>query len=144
MANIFIRNHDLYNVVLEYQLGVGPIKVQKRINLPPDVKTEKGFYVEVDTVFIGVFASKDGPVFFHNNEEYSLTDKRFKADVQKRSDEYTFTLRQNNEARVIIKYPPVKYKDYDNWSDEITLDFFLWLTDSLSNDQEAFQKYFTQ
>ena len=144
MANIFIRNHDLYAVVLEYQPGVGPVKVQERINLPPDVKTEKGFYVEVDSVFTGVFASKDGPVLFYGNEEYFLADKRFATEVKKTTEEYIFTLKHNDRTRVIIKYPPVKYKDYDNWSDETTLDFFLWLTDSLTNDQEAFRKYFTQ
>lgn len=143
MTNIFIRNHDLYAVVLEYQPTSGPIRQLERNKLPDDLKTEKGFYIEVSGISTGVFASKDGPIFFYGNKEYFLADKRFTTEVQKTEEEYTFILKYNGEARVTIKYPPVKYKDYDNWSDEETLDFFLWLTDSLTKNREQFVKYQT-
>lgn len=142
MDSIFIRNNDLFAMVLEYQPGTGPVRQIERASLPPDTE-DNGFYVEVGGVFVGVFASKDGPVFFHGTKEYFLADARYTTEVQKKTGENTFLLKYNNQICVEIKYPPVKYKDYDNWSDEISLDFFLWLDDSLSNDREQFQRYYT-
>lgn len=142
MDSIFIRNHDRYVVLLEYQPGTGPVRQVERSSVHQEIKTN-GFYVEIGGVFIGVFASKDGPVFFHGEREYFLADIKYTAEVQKSPGEYTFLLKHDNRICVKVKYPPVKYKDYDNWSDEVSLDFFLWLAVSLSLHRERFIKYRT-
>lgn len=142
MEKIYIRNHDSYAVVLEYMPGSGPVCQVERDKLPANIKTN-GFYVEVNGVFVGVFASKDGPLFFYNKNEYLLSDPGYTSEVHKKTDEHIFVLKYKNEVCLSIRYLPVKYKNYDNWSDEITLDFFLWITDRLSSHREQFIKYRT-
>jgi len=143
MDSIFIRNHDRYAMILEYQPGIGPVRQIERASLHPETD-EKGFYVEMGGVFIGEFASERGPVFFYGKREYFLADIRYTAEVQKKTEEYIFLLKYDNEICVKVKYPPVKYKDYDNWSDEISLDFFLWLADALKpHRRERFVQYRT-
>ncbi len=77
MGSIFIVHHDVYKFILEYQPGIGPTKQIKRIDLPREAKTDKGFYVEVNNVFIGIFASKEGPVFFYDKKDFFLSDRLY-------------------------------------------------------------------
>ncbi|MCC7119600.1 MAG: hypothetical protein IT310_13830 [Anaerolineales bacterium] len=143
MNNIFIQHHDIHALILEYQPGVGPVDQVAREYIPMSAEIDRGFYVEVNEIFIGVFASKKGPVFFYDTREFFLADAKYKVKVERQAGEYIFTLKYNEKVCVNLKYPPVKYKNYDNWSDEDMVDFFLWLEKSLNLHRERFVKYRT-
>ena len=143
MSKIYIRKKNEHPMVLEYQLGLGPVRQFAAVNLPDGVEKNRGYYVEVDHVFIGVYSSKNGPVFFHDKKEYFLADDGYSAEVQKKKGKHIFSLKYKNKVCVEIKYQPVEDINFDNWSTEETMDFFLWLTNALNTRREKFVQYRT-
>lgn len=143
MTNIYINKMRHYPFVLEYQLEMGPIKQLLKTHLPADTEYNRGYYVEVNHVFIGLFSSKNGPVFFYDKKEYFLADENYTSEVQKNPGEYIFSLKYKNEMCVEIIYPPAEDIDFDNWSTEENMDFFLWLTNALNTRRKKFVEYRT-
>lgn len=141
MNSIYLRNHDVHDFILAYSPERGQFEEKARAELGDDVSLSRGFYVNVKGVVIGVYASSRGPVLFHNNERFLLADEACRIELATGVDENQFILRWNGQEHLTIRYPRVKIKDFDVWSDEETVDFLLWLQQSVS--QAQFFDYYT-
>lgn len=137
MNHIYIENYDHFALLLKYSPNNGAFEELRRSTLPPGIALWRGYYVTVNDNVYGYYATIEGPVFFHNKKRYLLTNPKYTAEVKIDSDENEFILKYDGKPYVNVKYPPVKYKYYDNWSDDLMVDFFLWITDALSDHRRA-------
>lgn len=141
MSRIYLTNHDVHALILEYVPETGKFREIPRQALPRGQSEGRGFYVSVNGAVIGIYASSKGPVCFRNEARFLLSDKGCQVELIEGAEENQFFLRWKGKERISVRYPRVKFKDYDAWSDEEMLDFFLWLSRSVSKDQ--FFKYYT-
>jgi len=137
MNHIYLENHDHFTLLLDYSPNNGSFNELKRSALPANATLWRGYYVNVRDHVYGYYATIDGPVFFHNEKRYLLADQKYTAKVKIGTDENEFMLEYSNYLCVKVKYPPIKYKNYDNWSDDLMVDFFLWIADALSDHRRA-------
>jgi hypothetical protein len=88
-----------------------------------------GFLQRVGSGFCGIYASPDGPVYFHDAAR-SAIDVHVTAKVTLGEHENRFVLRRGDHVLDDFAYPRVPREawGYDNWSaDEESADFFMWL-----------------
>lgn len=125
---VYIENFNVAGLVCEYQPSTGKYNEMSR-NEHIDKQMNRGFYVNIDGTLIGVFESKCGPIFFRNNEQFSLKQGHYKMTwIEKTKERNHFSLEINGVQTFLIEYPKSKYIDFDCWSDEERVDFFLWLS----------------
>ena len=144
-----ITNFDAEDRVLLYDPNTGIYQEHIYDMLPSERKIGPGFYVHVDREVVGVYATPDGPVCFHNQQRYQLVLGKWDVTVTS-ADEYdiikgcnTFTLVHEGQQAFTLSYDAPLHRYYDVWSatDE-DVDFFLWLKGCV-NDQQ-FHRVYTQ
>ncbi len=131
MNRIYLENHDCFKLLLAYSPHSGSFEELERSMLPADVALWRGYYVNIGECICGYYATTEGPIFFCNEKRYLLTEQKYTAEVEIGIGGNVFMLKYDGTPCVEIKYPSIKYKDYDNWSDDLTVDFFLWIADAL-------------
>lgn len=93
-------------------------------------KTE-GAYINKANNLIGVYASKTGPVLIINDDQYVLKNGNWEFDAKRiTSEENVFTPTKDGVSVFELIYPTIEFVDYDPWSSEDDVDFFLWLSKS--------------
>jgi hypothetical protein len=128
------RSHDTVLVVgyLErVALSYAPLTGKHEL-VPHREGPNAGFFQSVGAGFCGVYASADGPVYFHGAAR-SVVDAHVTAEVTLGEHENRFVLRRGDHVIDDFAYPRVPRSSwgYDNWSaDEESADFFMWLARS--------------
>jgi hypothetical protein len=138
---IFLRNHDVHARVLAYDPTSGAAEELPRDHLPSTSRERVGFYVNAGDHVVGVYASPDGPMVFHDADRYRLAESA----VSLRSDDRhgDFSLSQGDVVRFEVHYPRTSGRSYDNWSsDEELIDFYQWL--ARASSRLHFYKHFTK
>ena len=130
---IYIKNHDIYNMICEYLPSTGKGRELLRDDIT-NIKLSRGYYVNINDVLIGIFATKNGPVLFRNNEQFLLKQYNYKMELERNLNLRTFKLISNDKEKIVVKYSKQKYVNFDVWSDEESVDLFLWLYKNQNND----------
>lgn len=139
MKPIFLRNHNVHKHILKYFPDSGQFEQVARSEL--EVQEARGFYVNVGSDFVGVYASHQGPTCFYNDRRFLLSDEACEVKLTTGKDKNHFALFWNGVEQFSVHYPQVKMTNFGAWTDEEMLDFFLWLAHSVS--QEHFYTYYT-
>lgn len=139
---IYIKNHDEYNFVCEYFPYLGKFEEKSR-NEIGNVEFIKGYYVKNKNDIIGLFSSKTGPIIFRNSKQYLLKPGKCKMEISEQIDDIMiFRLVINGVEAFSVEYEKPKFVNFDPWSDEEMVDFYLWLTNGQS--EENFYNFFTE
>jgi phosphatidyl-myo-inositol dimannoside synthase len=89
-----------------------------------------GFYTRVGSNIIGVYSTREGAIFFNDDESYALWDEHIHTQLTVGERENIFELHKANEVVISLVYERVPETSYgfDNWtSTEEDADFFMWL-----------------
>ena len=142
MQPIYLGNDREYVKVLKYFPQNGEFEEILRADLPQEIALWRGYYLSLEKVVYGIYASEIGPIFFCQCERFPLSSKSCQIQFIDGKQEKCFVLFWEGIKKVEAKYSPIKYKDYDNWSsDEEFVDMFLRISRDLSRD--LFWKYYT-
>lgn len=139
ISTIYIENFDKHDFVCEYNPTTGVYKERLRDEISNNELTT-GYYVKVNDSIFGVFATTKGPVLFRNDSQILLEQGRYHISVDEKLDKRRFCLAINGQKKFEVEYEKPKYVNYDAWSDEEMVDFFLWLS---QKDQKRFHEYYT-
>ena len=149
MHQRFVTNFDITARALLYDPHTGTYQELMQQQIPAVLRKGLGFYVNVVDTVVGVYATPNGPVCFHNQQRYPLVLGEWDATVTS-ADEYditqgrnTFTLVHEGQQAFTLFYDAPLHRYYDAWSatDE-DVDFFLWLKGSVSD--QRFHSFYTQ
>lgn len=142
MICLHLRNHDKFISILAYNPKSGNhIEFINKSSVQSD--TWIGSYVRsADGTIVGIYASPHGPMLFYGKERFDLALKVHRATVNDIGDLRKFTLYNHEKPVLSILYNPPKYYDYDCWSDEATVDFFLSTKQAL--ESEHFFDFYTR
>ena len=139
MTTEIIKHKYLQDCFIERDSETGSCHEIKA--LPPGEKPrKKASYVKHKDTFIGVFASTQGPVLFINQKLFFFTDQSWVVKLNKQANGNQFTLLQNGQKLFEADYHPPKPDPLDPWSDEESVDLFVWIT-AKRNDQEIAQMW---
>lgn len=130
---IYIKNHDIYKMICQYFPSTGKVKELLRDDIP-NIKLSRGYYININDVLIGIFATKYGPVLFRNNKQFLLKQYNYKMELESSFNSKIFKLIINDEKKFVVKYPKQKYVNFDVWTDEESVDLFLWLYKNQNKD----------
>lgn len=122
--------------------GVEPYSLQE-VRLTPDMNIEytRGFYVHHNGDLIGIVATAEGPVFFHNQDKYLLQEGSYSFLLQKKNTENIFFFEWQGACALKISYTPVLINHGGRWVDDPVWDFFSWLTKAVR--KKRFAGYYT-
>ena len=144
----YIRNMDDVSLLCLYNLETGEYQIRKySIPLPAEVRTDIGFFADVNHDIFGVCSSNHGPVFFKNAERFYLKQIAFSMEHHKLNDKTgEFLFITNNEVRIDEVYSITTLVDYDVWSQEKDVDVFQWLNNAVKDDmsRNRFFNYYTR
>jgi len=137
---IYIRNHDEYKFVCRYFINSGKTEEKLREEIGT-VTFNKGYYVKNKGDIIGIFSSKNGPVIFKNNEQYLIEPGKTKMELsESMNGTSVFRLIINGLEVLTVTYEKSKFVNFDVWSDDEMVDFYLWLTNQ-QNEQKFYNFY---
>ena len=139
---IYIKNHDEYKFVCKYFPSLGWFEEKLRDDIGA-VDFNKGYYVKNKSDLIGMFSSEKGPIVFRNHEQYLLEPGKCKMELYESTmDVKVFRLVISGVEVFKVEYEKAKYVNFDPWSDEEMVDFYLWLTNG--QDEQTFYDFFTE
>ncbi len=144
---ILIRKFDDYARISQYDPLSGQHKELPQNGTPPNKITTRGFYTYVTDGVVGIYSSSEGPVCFHNDQQYRLEHSAWNVEIGlvETADgnvEQECTLFCNDQQQFSVSYAPPLSDKRDNWMDrEEDIDFFVWLKSKEGNP--FFTKYNT-
>lgn len=139
VSPIYVENFDKHDFVCEYNPTTGRYNERLRDEISNKELTT-GYYVKVNDLMFGVFATTKGPVLFKNDSQFLLEQGKYRMQVDKKLDKNIFCLTINEKQEFQVEYEKPKHINYDAWSDEEMVDFFLWLS---QKNQKKFHEYYT-
>lgn len=137
---IYICNHDLHKSICEYDPNTGRYQEHLRASLP-DLNLTRGYYVNVQDVLVGVYASPTGPVLFRNSVQYPMISGQCSCKVMEGKRMNVFIFAEQGETRFMVEYPRVLFIDFDPWSSEEMLELFHWITNR--HHEQRFYDFYT-
>ncbi len=136
MPKVYLTNHDVHAEVLAYDTDSGGFARHKRSDLPLGKETDRGFYTEVDGGVFGVYATAEGPVFFHDAQRTPLSKGSHGVSLRKGSKSHRFALTQGDEEVAAVWYRAPTTVGTSPYDDDATFhDFFAWLEGSIDTDR---------
>ncbi|MEL7636061.1 MULTISPECIES: hypothetical protein [Sporomusa] len=139
VSPIYIENFDKHEFICEYHPITGRYTERLRDEFSNN-ELATGYYVKVNDSVFGVFATSKGPVLFRNDSQFLLEQGKYHVNVIERLGKRIFCLAIDGKGIFETEYEKPKYVNYDAWSDEKVVDFFLWLS---QKDQNKFHDYYT-
>ncbi|MFP8965675.1 hypothetical protein ACKC9G_03730 [Pokkaliibacter sp. CJK22405] len=133
MSTKLLRNRDIYNYLLEYDNNLGPLREISAANTPDSNIEKKGTYIKLGADFFGIIASKNGPLFFANQQQFPINSTELTFTHSRGEEQHTFTCHYQGKQIINLTYDRWDDIDIDPWSDEDFIDFFIWLTKSSKN-----------
>lgn len=142
MTRIFIRNHDLHKYVCEYSQDAGTCRELLREEMEAqNERVTRGFYVRNGDLLIGVFASKEGPVFFCNERTFMLREPDWNMEVTQEQDDKRFRFHLAGEEVLSVVYKEPFGVGTHFGADDEFVDFYTWIAKRKQSDR--FVPYFT-
>lgn len=136
---IYLQNFESYKIICKYYEKTGKYKEIFKKNTYRDKIS--GVYVNVGEEIVGLYSSYDGPVFFRNEEKFILKDINYRIKVIDKTEKIKeFSLIIGEQKKISIEYYKQKYINYDPWSEEDDVDFFLWL-EKKQKEKDFYDKY---
>lgn len=131
MKEIYIRNKISKEKYLRYSYEFGPIEEVGvgSVLLNPRVKS---CYVKFSKGFLGVVGSISGPFFFINEHIFYFSDLNWTVKVENKNVFYLF---ENGVEVFKEKYSSPPLDELDPWSDDESVDFFIWLEAKRNNEE---------
>jgi hypothetical protein len=139
ISPIYIENFDKHEFVCEYDPDTGMHKERLRDEIN-DNELTTGYYVNINNSVFGVFATSKGPVVFRDDSQFLLEQGKYHMDVVDKMSKRIFQLTIDGTEEVEVEYEKPKYVNYDAWSDEELVDFFVWLS---QKNPKNFHEYYT-
>lgn len=142
MTRIFIRNHDLHKYVCEYSQETGMCRELLREEMEAqNEQVTRGFYVRNEDLLIGVFASKEGPIFFCNESTFMLREPDWNMEVIQEQDDKLFRFHWAGEEVLSVVYKEPFGVGTHFGADDEFVDFYTWIAKRKQSDR--FVPYFT-
>lgn len=135
-----LKNFDVFHRVLRFEEAQGKFEEVERTSEIKQTDFSRGYYVNYHRDVIGVFASAEGPKFFINGHIILLKDRQFRVEVTSLLNRNQATFYQGEEKLFDLSYPKVVYIETDPYATEEMLDFYLWLRNSLE-DENFYRQY---
>ena len=124
MTETYIRHISLKGKYLRFNEVTGPIEEVSNI---AEKHRTKACYTNFSSGYIGVFASKDGPYLFINNEFLEFSDPSWEVKIEKLEDKHVFYLYQHGALLIKESYIPPPIDPLDMWANEESEDLYIWL-----------------
>lgn len=130
----YLQNFEEYKYCCKYDIKNKSCEESLRTEIMESVLN--GIYVKVTGKFVGIFTSENGPVFFFDDKQILLNKNDYSINIISKSKEFNlFNLELSGNIIFSIEYQRQKYTDYDAWSSEEDVDFFLWLAKLQKTDR---------
>ncbi|MEY8200177.1 MAG: hypothetical protein RPS99_00005 [Gammaproteobacteria bacterium] len=130
---MYLQNEAVFKTIAVYIKGDGVLKEISRDGVSKESIQRPGSYVKVNDKFFGAYGSKNGPVIFLEKQEFLLTDEKLKFEHLRGEKQHHFIATYDSEVVCDITYDHWEGIDFDCWSEEESIDFFLWLTQAQTN-----------
>lgn len=138
---MILRNFDVFQRVLYYEEAQGKFEEIERTSEIKETDFSRGYYVNYHGDVIGVFASVEGPKFFLNGHIMMLGDRKLRVEVTSVSNRNLATFYQGDNKLFDLSYPKATYIETDPYATEEMTDFYIWLQNSLGD--EDFYRYYS-
>lgn len=135
MDVLLIRNRDVFNSILEYDVSTGPLKEVAASSVSEGDVCKLANYIKLDDKYYGVYATVHGPCFFYQAHKFLLSDPAVTFEHVKGERQHYFKFTHNDDVLIDLHYDRWENIDIDSWSDENFIDFFIWLTKASSNQE---------
>ncbi len=115
-----------------------------------DIENCRGLYIKLSHDYYGLYSTSKGPVLFHNRQQFFLGGEANQLELEQlRGHRHRFTLLKDGDRQLEVTYPrapqwilgPDFCWDYDFTEEDA--DFFLWLTNTINKNRDAFIEHYT-
>lgn len=134
MAVEYIRNRNGESKALKYDPQSGPL-LEVHLDGIKDKLRKKGCYVRHGDDFLGVIGTRNGPVLFVNDTIYPFSDSSWTPSIEKKGTFNQFLIKENGNEVLRLNYSPSEVDELDPWSDEQSVDFYLWVVNKKQDDE---------
>jgi hypothetical protein len=141
-ANIYLTSYDIYDEVLEYAVATRTSRVISRSDFERTGRERtQGSFVREGNQVAGVFATPEGPAFFHDQKRVLGIFGRTKGRIDPiaRPAHFRFSLNHHGTTRIDVVYAErhgIGTNPYDNEQSDV--DLFAMMTKGTKNAQFFF------
>lgn len=152
MSKLYVGYHDLFGWVCEVNLDTSEVREfiddtlyranyripGSYVNTARSTEAIPAYEMSGPGRLVGVVQSPSGPLLFIDSQLYTLEQGGCSAHLVEGDKENQFTLTVKGVEVFSIRYAK-RFLDFDPWTDEVDVDFFLWLQRKISTGR-LFQK----
>jgi hypothetical protein len=140
MATICVCNYCIGVQILRYNTETGRYVIREERPIP----SYSGFFEYCNDGVVGVYASEDGPILFHNERQYKMTEQTFEMRVVSDDEgnwDGVFHCSSEGKELFVVKYNRGPDLSLFLFSYE-ECDFFKWLKER--NESPNFRSWYTR